>query len=110
MKLSATGSQFLKAEDDELRTNLADLVDQLSFIINGNIGIFDNVKLCTTSANFTTANTNLYVEHTLGRVPRGYIVIRRNGNILVYDGSLEWNQYGIYLKGSTTGRVTLLIF
>jgi len=110
MKLSANGSDFSKASDDELRRALADMVDQLSFIVNGNIGLLDNVKVSRVKVSFTSANTNLYVPHTLGRVPKGYIVTSLSAAMIVYNGTSEWTGQGIYLRSSAIGDATLLVF
>ena len=53
-------------------------------------------------------STSARVEHKLGRVPTGYIIIRKNANAQVWNGSIT--EADIVLTSSAAVTVTLLIF
>lgn len=58
-----------------------------------------------------TANTEDTVVHDLGRVPRGFLVIKQDKAASVYDSGTAWTQSRIYIKTSVaTVALTLWIF
>lgn len=57
------------------------------------------------------ANTEDTVVHDLGRVPRGFLVIKADKAGNVYDSGTAWTQSRIYVKSSAaTMALTLWIF
>lgn len=84
---------------------------KLSDLINKGLRIEDNIDIA--EFEFTTAavgqeNT---IAHGLGRVPRGYIVTKRDQVVNVYDGTTAWDTSYIYIKSDVEGAtVSVLIF
>ena len=48
------------------------------------------------------------VRHGLGYVPEGYIVVRKNANVTVYNGTIDKNQISITASGSAT--ISILVW
>ena len=53
-------------------------------------------------------STSKSVEHKLGRTPKGYLIIQKNANAQVWNGSIT--DTNIVLTSSAAVTVTLLIF
>lgn len=70
----------------------------------------DNIDCCFATANFTVANTNLTINHTLGRVAIGYIPYEKSAACDVYDGTIAGVVNQITLRGSTIALVHLILF
>lgn len=54
----------------------------------------------------STPGESFDVMHDLGRVARGYLVIRASAPCQVYDGADEWDERKLSLR-ATAGSVTL---
>ncbi len=78
--------------------------------VNGNLSFEDNINTKRIDVSFTAANTDTLVNHNLGRIPQGYILIKSNAATSIYDGSLESTEQLIYLKASAISEATILIF
>jgi hypothetical protein len=78
---------------------------------NGNLEFGPNIKSMVTEVVFTTANQVVAVPHTLGRTPKGYIVIKQNaaGSILTSELTNPWNDGTIFLNASVAMTATLII-
>lgn len=61
------------------------------------------------SGVFAAANADVAIQHKLGRVPVGYIVVKLNAAGIIYDGSIAATATVITLKSNTAG-VTAKIF
>lgn len=58
-----------------------------------------------------TPDTEFSVNHGLGSVPTGYIVISRDKAATIYDSTTAWTIENIYLKSNVaTVAIRLLIF
>lgn len=58
-----------------------------------------------------TANTEFTVNHGLGRVPVGYLVVGRDKAAIIYNSTTAWTETAIYLKCNVaTVAIRLLIF
>lgn len=112
MKVTAANSanNFLQADDEKAKAILAEFMEQVAFILNGNTDVLDNLKLQTHRVVFTGIAQDFDIRHNLGRVARGYFVIRKSGNFNIYDGSNDWTANSVFLRSSAVGSATVLIF
>ena len=98
-------SHNLEDIEERLRSlkNLSEIDLEIKKILEGS---FDS-EIKTFSAS--TGGEDIEIPHSLGRIPSGYIVIKKNEDYDVYDGSQEWTESKIYIR--TTGELngTLLI-
>lgn len=99
-----------KASAEDQPRLLSVFLDQVKTIINNGLQFVDNFSGKTLTLTFSAANTDTALTHGLGRVPTGYIIIKRSASMVVYDGSAAWTSQLIYLKASATGTVTVLVF
>lgn len=110
MKLDVKPPQNLGQNGDSDWTSIADFMTLCAFILNGNIDPIDNLKLEFHRVEFTNTEADVDVRHKLGRLARGYFVVRRTGNWGVYDGLNTWNTNSIFIRGAGHGYATILIF
>jgi hypothetical protein len=58
-----------------------------------------------------SADNEFSIEHGLGTIPLGYLVISRDATVVVYKSTTPWDTDHIYLKGTASGvGIRLLIF
>lgn len=86
------------------------LFDQIVRLINGGLGLVDNFDGKMHTLTFSSANTDTALVHGLGRVPSGYLVVRRSANMTVYDGANAWTPANAYLRASSAGSITVFVF
>ena len=110
MKLTIDSAKIFSEDGEAAKTELASFIDQIAFIINGNLDLIQNLKMETLNVSFPSAGSEQDVRHRLGRVPVGYLVISRSAAISVYDGSNDWNQNSLFVRSSAPGRARLLVF
>ena len=65
--------------------------------------LIENIEITTASLN---------VEHKLNRKPRGYIVVKKNANINIFDNALSDSlaKKFINLDASGSGTITIWVF
>ncbi len=89
---------------------ISQFFDQLKQLLNGGLTFVDNFASKNVSVTFSAIATDTAVAHGLGRVPTGYLVIRKSASMVVYDGAAVWTASSIYLKSSATGTITVMVF
>ena len=109
-KLSQESSIDRLTEPKEQVRFISIFFDQLVRILNNGLTFADNFDLKTVNVSFSSAVTNQAISHNLGRVPIGYIVIRRSANLSVWDGTSPFTSSYFYLASDAAGSVTLLVF
>lgn len=70
----------------------------------------DNFRGAVLDVSFSLANTDTAIVHGLSYVPTKYIVLSRSGNFTIYDGNTAADTTNFYLRASSTGTATVLIF
>jgi len=95
-------------EMDVLKT-LQDFFNRIVAILNRGITFTENVDcvLVTLTSSATPDDSNT-VNHTLGKIPNGYIVYYQNKAGSLYDGGTTWTNTAIYVK-SNIASVTFKI-
>lgn len=95
---------------DELREWISSLSKDLVQQINGNITIFDNLKVNVLDVTFLFANTDTTIRHTLGKVPTGYWLVKTNVATQLYTGDLPATTTDLTLKATTSAITKVLVF
>lgn len=97
-------------EAKEIARFLNRFTSDLTDIVNGNLEFGSNIKSSVISINFTAANSDIGVDHGLGRVPTGYILVKSNAACSIYDGSALANAKTITLKSNAVANTKILVF
>jgi len=69
----------------------------------------DNMKGAWWTGTTPSGGTEFTIQHNLGYIPVGYLVIRSNAAVTLYDGVTAWTKTNIYLKASV-GSVNVTVF
>ena len=94
---------------EELSRYYSIVVDEIKAILNGKISFSENVEVSSVSVTFTSAGTEVIVNHTLQVIPIGYVVIGRDSDFTVYDGITSWTAQYISLRASASGNARILV-
>ena len=101
--------KFRKFDDDLVRyLNEEQII--IDSIFNKGGGISDNLdgEIISYTSNSTPSAEDA-IAHTLKRIPIGYIIVRKNQNAHLYDGTTPFTDQNIYLI-SDTASVDFTIF
>jgi len=110
MKLNAVQNVSNVTTVTDLARYTSITLDQIQSILNGGITFVDNFQASTISANFTAANTEFQLSHSLGRIPVGYILINASAAMIIYNGGSANTANDIFLKSSAIGTGQILVF
>lgn len=77
---------------------------------NGNIGIDQNLDAQTIGITFTAVNQDTLLQHTLGRIPKGYIPVSTSVGMHIFTGVIAPTASTFYLKSDTIGNAKILLF
>jgi len=102
----------LRQFDHDLMLALDGMVTNLMGLFDKGINIDDNldVKEVAITTN-GVADTEDGFAHTLKRVPKGYIVVKRDKAGTIYDGASAWTSTTIYLRSNVaTVAATILVY
>jgi hypothetical protein len=95
---------------DGLREYTGNLAKDVIHQINGNITFQDNLRGSIIAVNFSDANTDKTIRHSLNRVPLGYLLIESDDQTTIYTGSIKKTTDTITLRSSAIAETTLFIF
>lgn len=110
MRLNTDPKRLTQRTAEEKLDLVLNFMEECAFILNGNIEPIGNLKVEMYRVQFTFTNVEQDIRHKLGRVAKGYFVIRKSGNFNVYDGATDWNANSVFLKASAAGFATVLVF
>lgn len=99
-----------KEKTEEQMRFISQNFDQIKSIVNNGLLLADNFDGKILNMTFSSANTDTSAAHGLGRVPQGYLVLKRSASMIVYDGSTSWSSSSIFLKSSATGTISVLVY
>jgi hypothetical protein len=85
-------------------------LEDIIFQMNGSLKFGENIKTNQTSVSFTAPDVDTPVNHGLGFVPSGYIMVGANTAIVVFDGFTPSTNSVIFLRSSAVGIVRLLFY
>jgi len=95
---------------EDLRRFTSLCIKEIVDLVNGSIDVVDNLSVSLVSVTFSGASTTVEVSHTLGRVPRGYLVAKLSTGIVVFDGNGTNTDALFYVQATGAGTATLLVF
>lgn len=86
-------------------------LEKIQSIINGNVDLIDNGNNVLVNVTLNKINTDFGVSHSLGRVPRGFILVGSDNPILsLANGKTPNSSSTLYLQSGSTGTVTVMVF
>lgn len=94
----------------ELSRFMSVVVRSINSVLSGRIGLVDNCETSVVTVTVVTANVDVPVNHTLKRMPNGYIMVGSSAAVTVYDGALPGNLEQLFIRSSGAGTVKLLVF
>lgn len=95
---------------DGLRKFVNAFSNDVTQALNGGLTFQDNFACQLKEVTFAHSNTEQLIEHTLKKVPTGYLAIRADAVTNLYDGTTAWTNKLIYLRADVATTVTLLLF
>jgi len=95
---------------EDLRRFGSQLFSSLTGAVNNGLNFSDNFDGKVVDMVSSVINTDVQINHGLGRVPQGYVVLKASVGGVVYDGSASSDSSYIYLKSTVAGTYKLLIF
>lgn len=98
----------LKTIEDLTRYTSA-FASEVGQIVNSNLTFNDNFLAVTLSFVFTASSTTVGIQHGLGKIPSGYIVIGTDAAMSVFDGNQENTASTIFLQASAAGTARVLV-
>lgn len=99
-----------RVKDDEVKRFVNIALDDIVRVINGNLDFDNNFSAKTLSVTFSSANTEVAIQHGLGRVPSNYIQMQSSAATSLYNGSSANTSSTLYLKASAAATVSILVF
>jgi hypothetical protein len=100
----------LDAASDDFVKYVSQAVDLFTTIINGEVDFRDNCKTTIAKITFSSADMEQAVEHSLGRIPYGYIMIGSLAATQIYNGVSQNTTKALYVRSSVATTVSFLIF
>lgn len=93
----------VKVKDNDLRQ----VQDAVSFVFQDlkQREIIDGIMI----ENIVVNTTGTVVQHTLGRPLRGYLVVKKNANVTIWDSTADTTEL-LKLISSGTATVSLWVF
>lgn len=104
LRIGRTAEEVLQYLEVHLANTLQDITTALA-----NLTLKDNFKSYTASVTIG-AGQEIAVQHNLGDIPTGKLIVRQNVAGIV-DGDTAWTKDYIYLKntGASTATATVVI-
>ncbi len=109
MSKIVAATQFTQVSQSDLTRYLELFGKDVVTKVNGQLD-FGNFSSSLITVKFNTANAQVAVGHSLGRVPIGRLVYGQDNSGVIYDGTTANNASTIYLKCSATGSANIIVF
>jgi len=116
LDLSRTGkNQDYKSIFDRFQGSVKKYVEAITSVLNGQVSFGNGTDVDNLQGRWVNtispavANTDFTVDHNLGRVPVGFIVISVDKAAVIYTGTIAWTTTQMTLKASAA-TVALRIF
>lgn len=85
---------------EELRRFTDQGFQNLYKFMNGNVSFQDN--MFSKQVDVVLSTNVVSIEHKLGQVPYGFLVLNQNANANIWSASFAWTDTKIYLVASAT--------
>lgn len=92
---------------DDARKSVTQAITNLSQIVTNKVNFADNID-CTL-VEMTLASGQNSVNHTLGKVPYGYLILSKSATADIYNGTAEWTKLTISLTSSAPCAVKIAV-
>jgi hypothetical protein len=110
MKITAGTNLSNVNSVDELKRFTGIFASEVAQILNANILFADNFTSKVLSFVFPSANKTIGMNHGLGVIPGGYILIGANVALSLFDGVQKNTVDIIYLQSNAAGTAKVLVF
>lgn len=90
--------------------DVSNIVKKIINLINGEIKFQDNIKCNIVDVDFQVADADTPIDHNLGFIPVGYLVIQPTVSMNIYNGSQSWSNGSIYLRSTVVGAARIIVF
>lgn len=100
MKLTLTKNVSNLTDVAQLAAYVQQTFTDLQSVINGNVEFIANISVDQITANFITSNSDAVFQHTLGRIPAGFIVVGLDSPAIIYNGAATNTTALIYLRSN----------
>lgn len=110
MKIKTTQDVSNVKTWEELKKFSSNVFGALLAEINGRLSLTENLLAQRLEYRFTAGGVEVGVAHGLGFIPNGYIQIKADGGVIVYDGATANTRDTLYLKATGAGIVSVLVF
>lgn len=107
MKVSQFDTSNLNQAD--FMVFVSKMLNDVKSILNGGLLVQDNCSFKVADVQFTAANSEVKINHSLGRLPLGYILIGASAAMSLYNGVTASSVQDIYVRSSATGSATILV-
>ena len=97
-------------DGEEFKRIVSILLNSIVSAINGGLTFSDNFSQNTQSVTFTAANAEVVVNHNIGRIPVGYLVLGNSAAAIVYNSDTAFTTQSIFLKASAPTTATIMLF
>lgn len=97
-------------EPKEFQRMASILLGNMISVLNGGIVFADNFNSNVQSVTFDSANTEVRIEHNLGRVPTGYLPLNLSAASSIYNGASANTTQFVFLRASAPVTTTIMLF
>lgn len=109
MKLTAA-ADVSNVKGDDVQRFVTAFQTQVQDAVNGNLTFGENIKAQIVSVDFTAANAQTQVSHTLGKVPGGYFLVGASAAMSLYNGTSANTTELLYIRSTAVGQASVLVF
>jgi hypothetical protein len=110
MKIKVTQDLSAVSSWEDLRRFVAQTISDIVTTLNGRVDLVDNCETHVEAVTFGLAGQEVAISHKLGRIPSGYVVVRKSNHVDIYDGTKENTSRILFVRADAVATVTLLIF
>ena len=111
MKLGVGQGIDKQATLEDLSRQTQIFANAVDDVVNGGITFQDNFRAQIIGVTFSAANMDTQINHSLGILPIGYLVIGKSVALDVYNGSSSvLTKQFLTLKSSVIGNATIMVF
>lgn len=95
---------------EQLQRFSANLFREIRTVVNNGITFTDNFNAKVVSVSFATANEEVRIEHNLGRIPTGYLLLQTSAATTLYDGVSPNTVDYVFIRASGVADTTVMVF
>ena len=86
-------------------------LEDIAGILNGNVEFDINTRTNIATVSFIATGVDTRVDHKLGKIPSGYIVVGISDPANLYTGATPWTVSEIYLRSNAiVSQARIMVF